>query len=417
MHCERASLGWLEGGFIRLKAISRTEQFDRRMAAVSSLEAAMEEALDQDEEIVWPAGPEAGVITRDHDTFARDQRITHLCSVPLRLEQKVVAVLTCERQNAPFTQVELRQLRLCCDQAIHHLADLRRRDRWVGARAAALTKEQLAKVLGPEHTWAKLLALMGVALLAVLFFGRFNYRVEGNFILRSDEAAYLTVPFDGFIHQVRARAGDAIPSGGTLLSLDTSDLQLEAAATLADWRRFEREADKARAAKALAEMRIAEAMAAQAKAKLDLVRYRLGQAEIKSPFNGVVIEGDLRERIGAPVKQGDALFRVARIDTLYVEAEIPERDAHEILGKRTGEIAFISQPKLKFPVRIVAVEPAAVSKTEGNMFLVRCAVVGGARPWWRPGMSGLCKLDVEPRTLFWILTHRTVDFLRLLLWW
>ena len=35
----------------------------------------------------------------------------------------------------------------------------------------------------------------------------------------------------------------------------------------------------------------------------------------------------------------------------------------------------------------------------------------------RPGMSGLCKLNVEKRTLLWILTHRTVDFLRLWLWW
>jgi len=36
--------------------------------------------------------------------------------------------------------------------------------------------------------------------------------------------------------------------------------------------------------------------------------------------------------------------------------------------------------------------------------------------WWRPGMTGLCKLSTEKRTLFWILTHRTVDFLRMKLW-
>ena len=29
----------------------------------------------------------------------------------------------------------------------------------------------------------------------------------------------------------------------------------------------------------------------------------------------------------------------------------------------------------------------------------------------------LCKLSVEKRSLFWILTHRTVDFLRMKLWW
>ena len=32
-------------------------------------------------------------------------------------------------------------------------------------------------------------------------------------------------------------------------------------------------------------------------------------------------------------------------------------------------------------------------------------------------MSGLCKLSVQKRTLFWILTHRTADFLRMKLWW
>jgi hypothetical protein len=113
----------------------------------------------------------------------------------------------------------------------------------------------------------------------------------------------------------------------------------------------------------------------------------------------------------------DVLFKVARLDTLYVEAEVNERDVHEILGKSSGEIAFLSRPRQKFPVRIVTIEPAAVPKNEANVFLVRCAIDGGAQTWWRPGMSGVAKFKVENRTLFWILTHRTVDFLRLKLWW
>jgi hypothetical protein len=90
---------------------------------------------------------------------------------------------------------------------------------------------------------------------------------------------------------------------------------------------------------------------------------------------------------------------------------------HEILNKSTGEIAFVSQPKLKYPIQIVRIEPAAVPKNEANVFLVRCAVEGGPQPWWRPGMSGVCKLNVEKRTLIWIISHRTVDFLRMKLWW
>ncbi len=66
---------------------------------------------------------------------------------------------------------------------------------------------------------------------------------------------------------------------------------------------------------------------------------------VKSVFEGVVVEGDLRERISAPVKQGDALFKVARLDTLYAEAEVPERDVKEILQSAKGEIAFVHAAK------------------------------------------------------------------------
>jgi multidrug efflux pump subunit AcrA (membrane-fusion protein) len=272
-----------------------------------------------------------------------------------------------------------------------------------------------------------------------LFFLRVPYRVEGNFVLKSDEAQFRTAPFDGYIEQVFVRPGDAVKTGDRLVKLATRELELEASAAQAELGRFQREAEKARATNALAEMRVALALGEQAKARLDLVRHRLNEAAILAPFDGIVVEGDLRERLAAPVKQGDALLRLARIDNLYAEAEVNERDIHEILaasstrkatpGETTsvtggtsdtsphGEIAFVSQPKLKFPVRIAKLDPAAFPRTAGNVFLVRCEFEHGLENWWRPGMSGLCKLDVENRTLWWILTHRTADFLRMKLWW
>ena len=77
---------------------------------------------------------------------------------------------------------------------------------------------------------------------------------------------------------------------------------LQQAAALADQARYQREAEKERAANNLADMRIYAAQSQQAQAQLDLVCYRLAHASIRASFNGVVVEGDLRERIGAPVK-------------------------------------------------------------------------------------------------------------------
>ncbi|MGO9478587.1 MAG: efflux RND transporter periplasmic adaptor subunit [Limisphaerales bacterium] len=415
--CDRASLGWLEGGYIRLRAMSRTEQFDRQMAAAQILEAAMEECVDQDEEILWPPPQGVTTVARDHETFARDQKAGYLCSVPLRLDGRVVAVLTCERQESVFTVVELQQLRLCCDQVVRRLSDLRHHDRWFGARWQAQVREYCARWVGSEHTWSKVTGILVALALAALFLIRVTYRVEGNFILRSDEAAYLTSPFDGYLEQVWVRPGDQVTNGEPLLTLNCSELLLGQASALADVARYQRQSEKDRAANSIADMRIDDAQANQAQTQLELVRYRLAHAIVRAGFNGVVVEGDLRERIGSPVKQGDALFKVARINTLYAEADISENDVQHILGKTRGEIAFVTEPKLKYPVTIQTIEPAAITKKDGNIFLVRLQPVNGAAPWWRPGMTGLCKLSTEKRTLFWILTHRTVDFLRMKLWW
>lgn len=416
-NCDRVSIGWLEGGYVRLRAMSRTEKFDRQMEAAQQLEKGMEEAIDQDDEVVWPALADSTVVTRDHEAFSRSQRVDNLCSLPLRVEDKAVAAITCERQSGTFTATELQQLRLCCDQAARRLSDLKKQDRWFGARAASATREKLGKVLGPEHTWAKVLTILIVALLAVLFFVPVTYRVEGNFIVRSDDVSYLTAPYDGYINEVFVRAGDVVEKDAKLVALDTSDLLLDESAAVADMNRYLREAEKARAAGSLADMRIAQALADQSRARLDIIRYRLERAVIRVPFAGVVVEGDLRDRLKAPVKQGDALLKVAKLQTLYVEAEIDERDIHEIIGRTNGEIAFVTQPKLKYPVQIARIEPAAMPKKDGNFFMVRCAFDGSAQSWWRPGMSGVCKLSVEKRTIFWIISHRTVDFLRLKLWW
>jgi ERCC4-related helicase len=99
------------------------------------------------------------------------------------------------------------------------------------------------------------------------------------------------------------------------------------------------------------------------------------------------------------------------------QPDMSERDIHEILDSTRGEIAFVTQPEKKFPVRIERIEPAAFPKEGENIFMVRCSLGEEARPWWRPGMSGLCKIEAGRRSLFWIFTHRTVDFLRMFFWW
>jgi len=50
---------------------------------------------------------------------------------------------------------------------------------------------------------------------------------------------------------------------------------------------------------------------------------------------------------------------------------------------------------------------------EGNVFVARCSFHESPPDWWRPGMTGVAKLDAGESSLLWILTHRLIDTLRL----
>lgn len=415
--CARVSLGWYDQGHIHLQAISHMDRFEKKMDIVSCLEALMEEALDQDEEILWPAPPENTAVVRDHLRFANSQQVAHLLSVPLRLEAEVVGVLTCERDSQAFSEEEVRGLRILCDQSARRLGDLKAADRPIFRKVSDLARQQSSKLLGTENTLTKLFALLTFLLVLSTLIFRLNYRVEAPFILRSEDVRQVSVPFEGFIDEVPVRIGQQVQTGDLLLSLDTNDLLLEEAEATANLVRYVREAEKARAKNGMSEMQIAQAQADQASARLELIRYRLSQAELRSPIDGIVVDGDLEELRGAPVNKGDILFKIARNEKLFAELKIHERDIHELNVGQQVQIAFVSQPQLSFAFTVEQIDPIAKAGEEGNLFRVRAAAVDSPASWWRPGMSGLGKVEVGPRRSAWILTHRTVDFFRLLLWW
>jgi RND family efflux transporter MFP subunit len=415
--CERVSLGWIKGAYIRVQAISHMEKFEKKMDAVQKLETVMEEAFDQNEEVVLPRPEGVFFVSRDHEAYSREQGTMNMTSLPIRLDDEPAGVVTCERSTGPFSEGEVRGLRVLCDQAARRLGDLKRHDRWFGARFISWIRESLGKLLGVEHTLAKLIGLIVCAALAVLLFGRLDYRVEAAFSLKTENLAYLPAPFDGYIHEVHVDVGDQVEKGAPLLFLDTRELLLEESTAVANQNRYLREAEKARAQNALADMRIAMALEAQAQARLKLVRYHLEHAEMKAPFSGIVVEGDLEELLGAPVRKGDVLFKIARLEKMYVELKVEERDIHEVSADASGQIAFVSRPSLKFPMKLDRIEPVAIAEDEGNVFLVKAHFTEEAAGWWRPGMTGVAKIDVDKRNILWILTHRTIDFLRIFLWW
>ncbi|MBF0452169.1 MAG: efflux RND transporter periplasmic adaptor subunit [Candidatus Magnetomorum sp.] len=415
LQASRVSLGWLTGKYVKIQGMSHIEHFEPKMGAVQELETAMEEALDQNEEILFPSEQEQwSAVVRSHASYVRKFGSEKIVSIPLRVNETPVAILTCERA-ASFTIDDVRGLRMICDQVSRRLFDLKQSDRWFGARFTGWIRKKLSKIFGFEHTFARLVSIICAALFLYVLFGHKVYFIKAPCMLKTDNLAYIQAPFNGFISSVNVQMGDITNKGDLLLELDTRDLRLKEAEIVADIHQFSRAEEKARSQDYLADMRIAQARLKKSQLELQRILYLLDQAKVKAPFSGIVVQGERQKLLGAPVREGDVMYKIAEMRDYYVQLDVDEQDIHEIKTGHSGNMAFISRPEIKFPIKISQISYTAQVKDKKNIFELRATFEGEPQQWWRAGMSGIVHIDVGQRRLIWIFTHRTIDFIRLYL--
>ncbi|MCX5682656.1 MAG: GAF domain-containing protein, partial [Planctomycetota bacterium] len=147
--CDRVSLGFLKGRYVKLRAMSHTEKFSRKMKLVQNIESAMEECLDQDVEVMFPASPEATFISRAAADLSRLQGPSSVLCLPLRHAGRAAAILVLERPlDRPFTLEEVEGLRLTGDLVTARVVNLEEQGRWFGARMVASLRRTAGVVVG-----------------------------------------------------------------------------------------------------------------------------------------------------------------------------------------------------------------------------------------------------------------------------
>ena len=413
---DRVSLGWFDQPYVRLAAVSHIEKFDRLAATSRALESAMEEAADQAVTVLYPSASEARAVCRAHESYALMQGVSAVLSVPLMDGSRVRGVVCLERRQGSWRDDELWELELTAQLVARPLADLRERDRWWGARAWSAIKRLPALAANPRHSAWKLAGGLTALTLIALCFIPWTYRVDATITIRSKDVLFIPAPFDGYLGQVQVEVGDLVKAGQVLVRLDTRELALEAAMAEADLVRYRREAEKAQATRQLAEMEVNLARLDQSASRLALVRHQLGNAEVIAPHAGIVVEGELKKNLGAPLRKGDLLLKLAKVDQTYLELQVDQVDVHEVDVGTRGEFALVGRPDQRFPIVMSRLDPASVLREGRNVFLARAEIQQDSPNWWRPGMGGTARLEVGERPLIWVLTHRTVRTLREWFW-
>lgn len=410
---DRVSLGWMRAPYIRLTAISHVEKFDRLSAISRALEGAMEEAADQGQVLAYPLQGDSPLVGRAHESYALMQGVSAVASVPLMDGEQVLGVICLEKRQGSWSAEDLWELGLIAQITAYPLAQLQQRDRWWGARLWGAIKPSGR---GPRHSGWVLAGLVGLIASTSLFFVPWDFRIDARLTLRSKDLLFVPAPFDGYLRQVHVEIGDQVQAGQVLMQLDTRELALEESMAQADVLRYSREAEKAQALRQLADMQITIARRDQSASRLALIRHQLAHAKVTAPQAGVVVEGELKKNLGAPLRKGDLLLKLAQNGDSYLELEIDQSDVHEVRVGSRGEFALVGRPEQRFGIEIDRIDPASTLREGRNVYLARGRVEQTMASWWRPGMGGTARIDAGQRPLIWVMTHRTVRFLREFFW-
>ena len=440
IRADRVALGWVHGigasGAVRVVAVSDTEHIDRRMAMMQKIEAAMDECLDQEQPVLYPPPPPQGAEGQDADVLL-SQAITHahrelaaadarlkIISLPLRVDDEVVGVLTIESTAegpADIGSVELIQASM--DLVAPILMLRRSDDRHLAARAYVSTIRAGEWLVGPKHTAWKLVGLMVMLTAILVTFVHVPYRVEAPLELEARERQVISVPFDGQIAGVPEgiEPGREVKRGDVLLVMNTDEWKLQRLDAMNERIGAERHAEQLQKEGKYSEMQQARARAEQAKAKQELAEHKIAQARIVSPIDGTIIAGDVKDKVGATVRLGDMLMQVAPLDKMTIIARVSDNDIGLLRDAASGEptrgvLITPAFPAREFAFTVERIVPLSLPKDGKNAFEVR-GVMDASVPWLRPGMEGLAKFDTGRHSLLWIGTRRIRDQLRLWLWW
>jgi biotin carboxyl carrier protein len=414
--CARVSLGMLKGRSVAVKVISHSAQFGRQMNLVSSLGAAMEEAIDQRCMILFPSPPDQAIGTTAHAELSKVQRGGHILTVPMLVADRFIGAVTFERPpDLPFEKETIELVELVATVVGPVLEEKRQNDRWIGLKVIEAARHQVEHLLGPGYLGRKLALLAAAGAVLFLSLAQDTYRVDADARIEGLVRRAVVAPYDGFIAASTVRAGDPVHAGDLLASLEDRDLVLERLKWVTERQQHVFEYDKALAARQPAQINVIRSQIDQAAAQINLIDEQLARVKLQSPIDGLVVSGDLSQLIGASVQRGQVLFEIAPLEGYRVILDVDERQVGAVESGQHGQLLATALPNQPWPFVVDKITPIAEVKSGRNVFRVEGLLTQSSERL-RPGMEGIGKIEISRRSQLWIWTHSLIDWLRIWGW-
>ena len=416
LDCTLVGLGWHQPAGMRLVALSQGDatghaELDRLFCA------AQDEAGDQRRSLHYPETDPALPLVHAHAALARRLEGV-LCTVPLAHAGRVIGALTLARRSPSFDAAETARIEAAATLLAPVLALRHELERSPWQRTLTQLRATLPDAVrrpGPLRRAAfGAAALFAAGLLAGLVVPLPTHIVAPATL----EGAFqrtLVAPADGYLQAVHVRAGERVRAGQLLAELAGQDLKVEQRGLEAELAQQENALLSAQARGDRNAFIDSQGQAEALRARLELNRDTLARSQIRAPFAGVVIAGDLSQTVGAPVTRGDALFVLAPATAYRVTLEADESEIAALRPGQRGELILAALPGDPLPVRIERITPLAQSEPGKHFFAVHASLPAGM-PALRPGMQGYARIAVDERPLIAGWLRDATHAIRLKLW-
>jgi RND family efflux transporter MFP subunit len=398
--------------------VSHSAQFERRANLVRAIESAMEEAVDQEEPVVYPPEQESRpVVARSHEALLHESEAGSAATFPLLHGERVVGALTLERAKGYRFDVPTLELCAAVASVAGPIVELKRGNEIsLPVHAGRSTKGLWEKLVGPGHAGLKLGAVGLIALAAFLALATGPYRISANAAIEGAVQRAITAPINGYVKEAPFRAGDTVTKAQVIGRFDDRELRLERVKLASQRAQYISQYREAMAKHERARAEIVSAQIAQSEAQLALIDEQLARTLMVAPFDGLIVSGDLSQSLGSPVERGQVLFEIAPLNDYRVALQVDERDIAQVALGQRGELTVSSIPGERFAFEVSKITPVNTAKEGRNFFRVEAALMARPGQRLRPGMEGVGKINVEERKLVWIWTHSLTDWVRLWLW-
>lgn len=416
LQCDRVTVALRRRDQTRIVGSSDAWEYDAA-SHEGGVCAAIDEAMDAGNSIVIPPPTgHANSLVAAHAHLSDARGSLALCTVPLAAGGEMIGALLAERRHAePFASAELEWLETTARTAAPWLAQVQRLDMPLHEHArAALLRWAPANAPGRHRLGAIALVVATGALLG----WPIDHEISAPVKLEGAMQRLITSPADSFLEKVMVRPGDTVKEGQLLLEFASEDLRVERQRLNAELAGSDAAAGDAMSRQDTGTMALKLAKVAELKAQLALLDRRLEKARVVAPFDAAVIQGDLGNALGAPMKRGDVLLTLAPVDNYRAIVEVADSDIAGVRVGQGGAMVLTALPELSLPMRVKRITPLAATAPGRSFFDVEVELrAEGAAPRdLRPGMRGVARLHgpYGPRGLAWF--RDAARWLRLA-WW